>query len=109
MVDGARGLGWDSVVPRAARAVIAGCAHHVTQRGNNRQNVFFVGEDADERRTEVQDLLSWSESYRVEIGKDAVRLTFVDATEDAHEDEEGPAPRTLRELLATGEIVSILE
>jgi putative transposase len=32
-------------MPRAARVVIPGCAHHVTQRGNNRQDVFFV--DAD--------------------------------------------------------------
>jgi len=32
---------------RAARVVISGCAHHVTQRGNNRQDVFFV--DADRR------------------------------------------------------------
>jgi len=34
-------------MPRAVRAVVAGCAHHVTQRGNNRQDVFFV--DADRR------------------------------------------------------------
>jgi len=34
-------------MPRAARAVVSGCAHHVTQRGNNRQDVFFV--DADRR------------------------------------------------------------
>jgi len=32
-------------MPRAARVVIAGCAHHVTQRGNNCQDVFFVDED----------------------------------------------------------------
>ena len=32
-------------MPRAARAVIPGCAHHVTQRGNNRQDVFFVDDD----------------------------------------------------------------
>jgi len=34
-------------MPRNARVVIPGCAHHVTQRGNNRQDVFFV--DADRR------------------------------------------------------------
>jgi len=27
------------------RIVIAGCPHHVTQRGNNRQDVFFVDDD----------------------------------------------------------------
>jgi hypothetical protein len=73
--------------------------------------VFFVGADADRHRAEVQGSLSWSESYRVDIDKDAVRLGFVEAVEDVDEEErdEGPAPRTLRELFATGEIVSILE
>jgi len=32
-------------MPRSSRIVIAGCAHHVTQRGNNRQDVFFVDDD----------------------------------------------------------------
>ncbi|HET6428662.1 MAG TPA: transposase [Phycisphaerae bacterium] len=32
-------------MPRFARAVLAGCAHHITQRGNNRQDVFFVDDD----------------------------------------------------------------
>jgi len=32
-------------MPRSSRVVIAGCAHHVTQRGNNRQDVFFVDDD----------------------------------------------------------------
>jgi hypothetical protein len=47
----------------------------------------------------------------VEIGSDAVRLAFVDATEEADDEDRDdlPAPRTLRDLLATGEIVSILE
>jgi hypothetical protein len=86
--------------------------HHFTGCHKPYFVVFFVGEDADRRRAEVQGLLSWSESYRVDIGEDAIRLAFVDATEDADEDEERdkrPPPRTLRELLATGEIVSILE
>ncbi len=34
-------------MPRQARTVIGQCAHHVTQRGNNRQDVFFV--EADRR------------------------------------------------------------
>jgi hypothetical protein len=29
-------------MPRAARAVVVGCAPHVTQRGNNRREVFFA-------------------------------------------------------------------
>ena len=32
-------------MPRVARIVIADVAHHITQRGNNRQDVFFVDED----------------------------------------------------------------
>ncbi len=32
-------------MPRTARVVIPGCVHHVTQRGNNRQDVFFVAAD----------------------------------------------------------------
>jgi putative transposase len=32
-------------MPRTARVVIPGCPHHVTQRGNNRQGVFFVDDD----------------------------------------------------------------
>jgi putative transposase len=32
-------------MPRTARIVIPDCPHHVTQRGNNRQDVFFVDED----------------------------------------------------------------
>ena len=37
--------GYDKAMPRKARVVIPGVAHHVTQRGNNRLDVFFV--DAD--------------------------------------------------------------
>jgi putative transposase len=32
-------------MPRIARTVIPGIPHHVTQRGNNRQDVFFVEDD----------------------------------------------------------------
>ncbi|HPD16451.1 MAG TPA: transposase [Planctomycetota bacterium] len=32
-------------MPRIARIVIPGLAHHVTQRGNNRQDVFFTDDD----------------------------------------------------------------
>jgi len=85
--------------------------HHFTGCHKPYFVVFFVGEDADERQAEVQSVLSWSESYRVDIGNDAVRLSFVDATEDADEEagDKEPSRRTLRELLATGEIVSMLE
>jgi putative transposase len=32
-------------MPRIARTVAVGCAHHITQRGNNRQDIFFVDDD----------------------------------------------------------------
>ena len=32
---------------RSARVVIPGCPHHVTQRGNNRQDVFFTDDDRE--------------------------------------------------------------
>jgi putative transposase len=32
-------------MPRVARIVIPNCPHHMTQRGNNRQDVFFVDDD----------------------------------------------------------------
>lgn len=32
-------------MPRAARIVIPGASHHITQRGNNRLDVFFVPDD----------------------------------------------------------------
>lgn len=32
-------------MPRVARIVVPGVVHHVTQRGNNRQDVFFVDDD----------------------------------------------------------------
>ena len=35
-------------MPRVARIVVPEVAHHVTQRGNNRQDVFFVDDDRRE-------------------------------------------------------------
>ena len=32
-------------MPRVARIVLSGLPHHITQRGNNRQDVFFVADD----------------------------------------------------------------
>ena len=30
-------------MPRVARAVFSGVAHHITQRGNRREDVFYTG------------------------------------------------------------------
>jgi len=51
-------------MPRAARTVAAGQAHHVTQRGNNRQAVFFVDGD---RRQYLKLLKEQSEKYGLEV------------------------------------------
>jgi hypothetical protein len=72
--------------------------------------VFLTGEDADQRRAEIQTQLSWSEGYEVEMTPEKVRLKFAEATEDcADELKKGPPTRTIQQLLATGELVSILE
>ncbi|MEE8271407.1 MAG: transposase [Alphaproteobacteria bacterium] len=51
-------------MPRLARAVCAGVPHHVTQRGNRRENVFFA--DAD-RVAYLGWLREYADRYEVEI------------------------------------------
>jgi putative transposase len=47
-------------MPRAARIVVPGVAHHVTQRGNNRQDVFFTDDD---RRFYLKPLREQAERF----------------------------------------------
>lgn len=51
-------------MPRLARTVAVGFAHHVTQRGNNRQDVFLV---EDDRRVYLQFLQEEADKYGLEI------------------------------------------
>jgi len=51
-------------MPRLARAVAVGCAHHITQRGNNRQDVFFVDDD---RRVYLDLLKEHAARYALEV------------------------------------------
>lgn len=51
-------------MPRSARIVIPNCGHHVTQRGNNRQDVFFVEED---RQVYLDYLLDASKRFDLRI------------------------------------------
>ena len=51
-------------MPRLARAIAVGCAHHITQRGNNRQDVFMVDED---RRVYLQLLQEQAAKYDLEV------------------------------------------
>jgi putative transposase len=51
-------------MPRFARAIAVGCAHHITQRGNNRQDVFFVKED---RQVYLRLLAEEAGRHRLEV------------------------------------------
>ena len=49
---------------RKARVVADGVPHHITQRGNNRQDVFLLSED---RRFYLETLRAKCEQHRVAI------------------------------------------
>ncbi|MCP4234008.1 MAG: transposase [Aestuariibacter sp.] len=51
-------------MPRQARTVFAGVPHHITQRGNRREEVFYTDED---RTTYLDWLYEYSQKYKVEI------------------------------------------
>ena len=51
-------------MPRTARIAIPDVPHHITQRGNNRQDVFFVDDD---RRVYLSVLKEQSEKYGLEV------------------------------------------
>jgi putative transposase len=51
-------------MPRTARIVVPDVPHHITQRGNNRQDVFFVDDD---RRVYLSILKEQSEKFGLEI------------------------------------------
>jgi len=51
-------------MPRLARVVAVGFAHHITQRGNNRHDVFFVDDD---RRVYLGLLKEQADKYDLEL------------------------------------------
>ena len=51
-------------MPRVARAVFSGVAHHITQRGNRRKDVFYTDED---RQAYLDWLKEYSQKNRLEI------------------------------------------
>ena len=51
-------------MPRTFRAVAVGYPHHVTQRGNNREQVFF---DDQDRRTYLDYLNKYATKYQIDI------------------------------------------
>ncbi len=50
-------------MPRMARVVVAGIPHHITQRGNRREDVFFCDDD---RQRYLQLLLEYSAKHELE-------------------------------------------
>ena len=72
-------------MPRIARTVAVGCAHHITQRGNNRQDVFFVDDD---RRVYLDLLHEQAGKYDLEVSgyclmSNHVHLIAIPHAEDA--------------------------
>jgi putative transposase len=51
-------------MPRQARTVFAGVPHHITQRGNRREDVFYTDED---RETYLGWLNEYCQLHKVEI------------------------------------------
>jgi putative transposase len=53
-------------MPRIARAVAAGFSHHVVQRGNNREKVFFDKKDREQ-------YVSLLKKYAIREGLDVLK------------------------------------
>ncbi len=72
-------------MPRLSRTVFAGLPHHITQRGNRRENVFFTEEDRD---IYLQWLKKYSSDHNVKIlayclMSNHIHLIAVPAEEDS--------------------------
>lgn len=72
-------------MPRLSRTVFAGVPHHVTQRGNRREDIFFSDED---RAAYLSWLKEYSEKFGVEIlayclMTNHIHLVAVPATDDS--------------------------
>lgn len=71
-------------MPRLSRIVFSGVPHHVTQRGNRREDIFFMDED---REAYLAWLKEYCEKFGVEIlayclMSNHIHLVAVPATED---------------------------
>ena len=49
---------------RISRVVVVGCPHHITQRGNNRQRVFF---DEQDHITYLNLLTRYARKYHIDV------------------------------------------
>ncbi len=71
-------------MPRIARTVFAGVPHHITQRGNRREDIFYSDED---RRAYLGWLKEYSQKHRLEViayclMTNHIHLVVVPSTED---------------------------
>ncbi len=71
-------------MPRVARVVFPGVPHHVTQRGNRREDVFFHEED---RTVYLAWLRQYTKKHKVEVVayclmNNHVHLILIPETED---------------------------
>ncbi len=71
-------------MPRLARTVFARMPHHITQRGNRGEDVFFDDED---RAVYLEWLRDYAEAHRVEVAgyclmRNHVHLILIPSTED---------------------------
>ena len=71
-------------MPRLPRTVFAGLPHHVTQRGNRREDIFFTDED---REAYLSWLREYSDKHQVEVlayclMTNHIHLVAVPATDD---------------------------
>ena len=72
----------------------------------------FVDKSAEESCLKTQQLLAWSEAYKVNIKEGDVILHFVGCTEeldDEIESEFSEKKKKFQELISTGELMRILE
>lgn len=72
-------------MPRLSRSVFAGIPHHITQRGNRREDIFFADED---REAYLSWLKEYSDKFEVEIlayclMTNHIHLVAVPATEES--------------------------
>ncbi len=71
-------------MPRLARAIAVGCAHHITQRGNNRQDVFSADED---RQVYLELLQEQAQKYSLEVLAYCLMTNHVHLVAIPHEEE----------------------
>ena len=71
-------------MPRLARKVATGFAHHITQRGNNRQDIFFVDDD---RLVYLDYLKQQADKYGLEVSGYCLMTNHIHIVATPHDDD----------------------